>query len=91
MERSREDTLCCGGGGGRMWMETPAGERFADSRVREAAGTGAELLVTTCPHCVACLEDAITVGQVAGLKVIDLAELSVLAGPRAVSTSEGQP
>jgi len=82
MERSGSDTLCCGGGGGRMWMETPAGERFGDARVREAASTGASMLVTTCPHCVACLEDAISVTGTESLRLVDLAELAVSAGPR---------
>jgi len=81
MERTRSDTLCCGGGGGRMWMETPAGERFADSRIREAAGTGASLLATTCPHCVACLEDGISVTGTKNLKLTDLAELALQAQP----------
>ena len=78
MTRSGADTLCCGGGGGRMWMETKAGERFADLRVREAADTGAEILVTACPHCIACLEDSVKLsGQ--GLRVMDLAELAAAA------------
>ncbi len=81
MERSGTTTLCCGGGGGRMWMETAAGERFADSRVREAAATGAEKLVTTCPHCVACLEDAISVTGTKGLTLLDLSELAIQSGP----------
>lgn len=80
MERSREETLCCGGGGGRMWMETPPEDRFATVRAREAAGTGAAYLVTTCPHCIACLEDGASVAGARQLKVIDLAELAVLAG-----------
>jgi Fe-S oxidoreductase len=89
MTRSREQTLCCGGGGGRMWMETEANERFADSRVKEAAATGAALLATTCPHCVACLEDGISVaGLKDQLKLVDLAELALQAGPR-VPANEG--
>ncbi len=78
MARSREDTLCCGGGGGRMWMETKAGERFSDPRVREASDTGAEILVTACPHCIACLEDSVKLSG-EELRVMDLAELSVAA------------
>jgi Fe-S oxidoreductase len=80
MVRSRADTLCCGGGGGRMWMETPADERFATARAREAAATGASYLVTTCPHCISCLEDGVSVAGTRDLKVIDLAELAMLAG-----------
>ena len=36
MADSRWDSLCCGGGGGRIWMETPKGERFCDIRVEQA-------------------------------------------------------
>ena len=84
MVRSREDTLCCGGGGGRMWMETQADERFAGLRVTEALETGAEALVTACPHCIACLEDSVKLsGQ--ELRVMDLAELA--AGALGLETS----
>lgn len=81
MTRSRSETLCCGGGGGRMWMETPADERFAPARAREAAATGAAYLATTCPHCIACLEDGASLAGAREMKVIDLAELAMLAGP----------
>lgn len=74
MEHSRADALCCGGGGGRMWIDTKAGERFADLRVPDAEGTGAEILVTACPHCIACLEDSL---KQAGskMRVMDVAEV----------------
>lgn len=78
MARSGADTLCCGGGGGRMWMETKAGERFADLRVKEAVETGAEILVTACPHCIACLEDGVKLSG-AELRVMDMAELAAAA------------
>jgi Fe-S oxidoreductase len=58
-----------------MWMETQASERFAGLRVTEALETGAEALVTACPHCIACLEDSVKLsGQ--ELRVMDLAELA---------------
>ncbi len=79
MERSREDTLCCGGGGGRMWMETAAGERFSDLRIPEAAETGAEVVVTCCPHCLSCLEDSLNVVDKSKLRVMELAEVAHLA------------
>lgn len=79
MERTREDALCCGGGGGRMWLETQAGERFSDLRVREAAATGAQVLATACPHCITCLEDSIKVAGLKGIQVLDVAELALLA------------
>ena len=58
MPDSREDSLCCGGGGGRIWMETPKGERFSDLRVEQASGIGADVLVTSCPYCITHFEDS---------------------------------
>ena len=58
MADSRKDSLCCGGGGGRIWMETPKGERFSDLRLEQAIGVGAEVLVTSCPYCITNFEDS---------------------------------
>jgi Fe-S oxidoreductase len=76
---SREDALCCGGGGGRMWLETHPGERFGDLRMREAQGTGAEWLATSCPFCILCLEDSAKVLGIERPKVADVTELAVRA------------
>ena len=58
MADSRENSLCCGGGGGRIWMETPKEERFSDLRVEQAVAAGAEVLVTSCPYCITNFEDS---------------------------------
>jgi Fe-S oxidoreductase len=58
MPESRKKSLCCGGGGGRIWMETVKGERFSDLRVEQAVGVGAEVLVTACPYCITHFEDS---------------------------------
>lgn len=58
MPDTREDSLCCGGGGGRVWMETPKGERFSELRIDQALSVGAEVLVTCCPYCITMLEDS---------------------------------
>ena len=55
---ARADSLCCGGGGGRIWMETPKGERFSDLRLEQAVAIGAEALVTACPYCITNFEDS---------------------------------
>lgn len=52
------DSLCCGGGGGRIWMETQKGERFSDLRLAQAVDVGAEVLATSCPYCIANFEDS---------------------------------
>jgi len=76
MPESREDSLCCGGGGGRIWMETPKGERFCDLRVDQAIGIGAEVLVTSCPYCIANFEDSrITLEYDEVLEIKDITEI----------------
>jgi len=79
MPHSYQDGLCCGGGGGRMWLETAPGQRFADLRVLEAKQTGAKRLITACPFCVVCLEDSIKSTRMQDLEVMDIAELAVEA------------
>ena len=58
MPESREDSLCCGGGGGRIWMETPKDERFSDLRLEQAREVEAEVLVTACPYCITNFEES---------------------------------
>jgi Fe-S oxidoreductase len=58
MERNREASLCCGGGGGRFWTETASDERFSNMRLEEAFGAGAGTLVTSCPFCILNFEDS---------------------------------
>ena len=58
MADAREDSLCCGMGGGRVWMETEKNERFSNLRVEQAIEVGAEVLATACPYCVTALEDS---------------------------------
>jgi Fe-S oxidoreductase len=73
------DALCCGGGGGRMWLETEPGQRFADIRIQEALAIGAEVIATACPFCIACLEDSIKAQGIPDLAVMDVAEVAALA------------
>ena len=58
MTESRENSFCCGGGGGRIWMDTAKGERFSDLRLVQAIETGADELVTACPYCITNFEDS---------------------------------
>ncbi len=58
MADSRKDALCCGGGGGRIWMDTPKEERFSDLRLVQANEVGAEVLVTSCPYCITNFEES---------------------------------
>jgi len=80
-ERSRERSLCCEGGGGRMWVEaSDSGERLAVVRIREALELGVEIVATACPFCLLNLEDAVkTLGVADQLQVKDIAELLIEA------------
>jgi len=72
----RENSLCCGGGGGRIWMETRSGERFSDIRVEQALASGANVLAVACPYCMLNLDDSVvTLDKSDAIGVRDIAEL----------------
>ncbi len=76
MEETREDSLCCGGGAGRIWMETPKNERFSDLRVKQAVDTGAGELVTACPYCITNFEDSrLTMEYEDTIEIKDITEI----------------
>lgn len=79
MPRSRSHSLCCGGGGGRIWMQEigDVESRPSESRVREAAAlAGVEMLVVACPKDYVMFTDALkTTGLEGRLVVKDLSEL----------------
>ena len=76
MPESRVDSLCCGGGGGRIWMETPKGERFSDLRLEQAIEVGAEVLVTACPYCITNFEDSrLTLEDSEATEIKDIPEI----------------
>ena len=83
MADCRSDSLCCGGGGGRIWMETPKGERFSDLRLEQAIEVGAEVLATACPYCIANFEDSrLTLELEDKLEIKEITEIirEVIAG-----------
>jgi Fe-S oxidoreductase len=59
MRRHRNKSFCCGGGGGRAWMEEKIGKRVNQTRVNEALETGAEVLAAACPFCITMFDDGI--------------------------------
>jgi Fe-S oxidoreductase len=76
MADSREDSLCCGGGGGRIWMDTPKGERFSDLRLEQAIEVGAEVLVTSCPYCIINFKDSrLTLEDSEVIEIKDITEI----------------
>ena len=76
MKRSGEKSFCCGGGGGRMWLEETLGERICRLRAEEALATGTDDIVTACPYCLTMLEDGINeLNKEKQVTVRDLAEV----------------
>ncbi len=76
MREYRENSLCCGGGGGRIWMETKSGERFSDIRLEQALEVGANVLTMACPYCMINFEDSVlTSGKGDVIEIRDIAEL----------------
>lgn len=58
MEDHGKNSLCCGGGGGRIWMDTPQEERFSNIRLKQAREVGAQVLATSCPYCITNFEES---------------------------------
>jgi len=76
MPDCRRESLCCGGGGGRVWMETQKGERFGDLRIDQALGVDAQILVTACPYCITMFEDSrVTMGLDEKIEIKDITEI----------------
>jgi Fe-S oxidoreductase len=76
-DRKRERSLCCEGGGGKMWVETESRkERLAETRVKNARELGADILAVACPFCVLTLDDALKAkGLEEEMKVADILEI----------------
>jgi len=77
MERSRNTSFCCGGGGGLMWIEEqPGTTKINHMRIEDVLKTGAETVVTACPYCLQMFEDGIEYKDIKdSLKARDLVEL----------------
>ena len=76
MEKNRTRSFCCGGGGGRMWLEESIGTRINEMRIEQAIEAKAQIVATACPYCLQMFDDAIKTKAVEeSLKVMDIAEL----------------
>ncbi len=77
MDRIRDRSLCCEGGGGRMWWEgTNPEERLATSRFEEVLSVGADVLAVACPFCLLTFELAAKAGSYdEKVQVLDITEL----------------
>lgn len=74
MPRSRDKGLCCGAGGGRMFLEEKIGKRINAERAEEALATGADAIAVACPFCMTMMADSVTARD-ADVAVYDIAEV----------------
>jgi Fe-S oxidoreductase len=80
MDRNKSRGLCCGAGGGQMFMEETEGKRINIERTEEALATGADTIATACPFCMTMLNDGVkTKDQEENVKVQDVAEIVLRA------------
>jgi Fe-S oxidoreductase len=76
MKRSRDKGLCCGAGGGRMWMEEKIGKKVNIERTEEALSISPDIISTACPFCMTMMNDGVKEkGKQEEVKVKDIVEL----------------
>ncbi|HSW57182.1 MAG TPA: (Fe-S)-binding protein [Dehalococcoidales bacterium] len=89
MAQNQNNAFCCGGGGGRMWLEEKTGQRISEMRLKQANETRAEALVTACPFCLQMFEDAARAAEGESiLPVMDIAELAAASLETSVKRPE---
>jgi Fe-S oxidoreductase len=92
MKRSREQSFCCGGGGGMCYVDEKPDQRVNQNRADEAIATGADVVAVGCPFCTTMLEDGVAARRGdRNVVVRDVAELlweSVKAGKPAQKAGE---
>jgi Fe-S oxidoreductase/nitrate reductase gamma subunit len=76
MERRREQSFCCGAGGGRMWMEESEGKRIFVERTEEALSKDPQTICVCCPYCMTMFEDGLKDKDADDrVRVMDIAEI----------------
>jgi len=75
LERQRENSFCCGAGGGRMWMEEHVGTRINHNRVQEALAQKPDTICVSCPYCMTMFEDGFKDEKAEQVRVKDVAEI----------------
>ncbi|WP_110928811.1 heterodisulfide reductase-related iron-sulfur binding cluster [Bacillus massiliglaciei] len=74
--RNRENGMCCGAGGGLMWMEEETGHRINVSRTEQALAVNPSVISSGCPYCLTMLSDGTKAKEVEeNVKTYDVAEL----------------
>ncbi|NGP61530.1 (Fe-S)-binding protein [Paenibacillus thiaminolyticus] len=92
MERTRENGMCCGAGGGMMWMEETAGKRVNLARTEQALAAKPTVISSACPYCLTMMEDGTKLLEAEeAVQTRDIAEILELAVFGSVKSDDRQP
>ena len=76
MERNKSDSMCCGAGGGMMWMEETQGKRINVERTEQALRLSPTTIGSNCPYCLTMLSDGTKAKEVESqVKTLDIVEI----------------
>lgn len=76
MKNNHDQSMCCGAGGGRMWMEEKIGKRVNITRTEQAIDTGASIIAASCPFCMTMMNDGLKAKEKQDtVKIMDIAEI----------------
>ena len=80
MDRSRENGMCCGAGGGLMWTEETTGNRINVARTEQALAVQPSMISSACPYCLTMLSDGTKAKEVdEDISTMDVAEILALS------------
>jgi len=92
MQRHRHTGMCCGGGGGWMWMEEPQDKRVNQLRVAQALETNPDVIAVSCPFCMIMLDDGLKAKnaeeKVQLLDVVEMVEQASVGGGQPQGTRQ---
>ncbi|MFP6627200.1 MAG: (Fe-S)-binding protein [Deltaproteobacteria bacterium] len=75
-ERTRETGMCCGAGGGRMWIEEDPAQRVNMLRVEQLLETKPDIIASACPYCMTMLDDGVKAKELGGqVETLDILEI----------------
>jgi Fe-S oxidoreductase len=76
MERNKQDSMCCGAGGGMMWIEEKQGKRINVERTEQALSVNPSMIGSNCPYCLTMLSDGTKAKEVEEqVKTMDISEI----------------
>jgi Fe-S oxidoreductase len=80
MDRTRDESFCCGAGGGRLWMHESRGTRISSERTGQALAKNPSIIATSCPFCLVMFEDGLKdAGAQGSVRAMDVSELAMEA------------